>query len=347
VRRRGKWVKNAVVMKCFSATFVVLAAATRLATAEIPDTYLPALTNSTSATNPPGAVATRPPVAASKNDAAESGASTAKPSSSKTAKTARPATVTAQALMQMQGSLDQLTKSNHDLLDLLKQQQQVLQDIQYDRRLQSHQIENLEERLEEALTEKQQLEAKVDSLESQAAVRPAAGTTAVAPAPTPAPNTPPAPAPSPNSPANPPPSAPVVSNVPAPDNNPPPQDTTPPPPASYLPPEGADNPPGQGQPMWHRIVALKGTDNQQTDVFTVHGKLWRVLWHNQDKAGKLYANTSALFINAFPRDDTIPSKVCSKLGTGGDSAQMQGPGNYYLKIEASGGSWELAVEDFY
>ena len=29
-------------------------------------------------------------------------------------------------------------------------------------------------------------------------------------------------------------------------------------------------------------------------------------------------NTSALFINAFPRDDTIPQKVCAKLGSGGD-----------------------------
>jgi hypothetical protein len=71
-----------------------------------------------------------------------------------------------------------------------------------------------------------------------------------------------------------------------------------------------------------------------------------VLWHNQDKPGKEYLNTSALFINAFPKDDTIPQKVCSKLGSGGDSTELDGPGNYYLKIEASGGSWELAVEDF-
>jgi len=71
-----------------------------------------------------------------------------------------------------------------------------------------------------------------------------------------------------------------------------------------------------------------------------------VLWHNQDKPGKAYLNTSALFINAFPKDDTIPQKVCSKLGSGGDSAELDGPGNYYLKVEASGGSWELAVEDF-
>jgi hypothetical protein len=53
-----------------------------------------------------------------------------------------------------------------------------------------------------------------------------------------------------------------------------------------------------------------------------------------------------LFINAFPKDDTIPQKVCSKVGSGGASAELAGPGNYYLKIEASGGSWELAVEDF-
>jgi hypothetical protein len=71
-----------------------------------------------------------------------------------------------------------------------------------------------------------------------------------------------------------------------------------------------------------------------------------VFWHNQDKPGKASQNTSALFINAFPKDDTIPQKVCSKVGSGGDSTELQGPGNYYLRIEASGGTWELAVEDF-
>ncbi|HEY0257820.1 MAG TPA: hypothetical protein VGC39_10285, partial [Candidatus Methylacidiphilales bacterium] len=85
---------------------------------------------------------------------------------------------------------------------------------------------------------------------------------------------------------------------------------------------------------------------RQTDLFPVQVKTWRVVWHNQDKPGKPYANTSALFINAFPKDDTIPQKVCAKLGTGGDATELQGPGNYYLKVEASGGAWELAVEDF-
>jgi hypothetical protein len=97
--------------------------------------------------------------------------------------------------------------------------------------------------------------------------------------------------------------------------------------------------------VWHRLFTIKGDDNRQTDVFLVRGRTWRVLWHNQDKPGKLYENTSALFINAFPRDDTIPQKVCSKLGSGGDKTMLPGPGNFYLKIEASGGGWEIAVED--
>jgi hypothetical protein len=242
----------------------------------------------------------------------------------------------------MQASLDELTKSNHDLLDLLKQQQAVLEDMQYDRRLQSRQIDNLEARLEEALTEKQQLQDKIDRLELQASQHTTLATTGVAPLP--APNPPPS---TPSTPPGGPTSVPIATSINTPDANAPPANAAPPPPASYLPPEGADNPPGQGEASWHRLFTIKGDDNRQTDVFTVHGKTWRVLWHNQDKPGKLYANTSALFINAFPRDDTIPQKVCSKLGTGGDSAQFQGPGNYYLKIEASGGSWELAVEDFH
>jgi hypothetical protein len=324
------------MMKRLLATFVALAAGARLVPAEIPDTQQPPWTNSAAA-HPPSVVTTPP---------------APKPASTRPAKSSH-ASASAQTLAQMQSSLDELTKSNHDLLDLLKQQQSVLEDIQYDRRLQSRQIDNLESRLEEALTEKQQLQDKVDRLELQASQHTAVPTTVAAqpykepdvqttpqsgtvrgkgflppdPATSPAPNNPPA--------------TPTIETVRAPDA------TVPTPPSTYLPPEGADNPPGQGAASWHRLFTLKGGDNQQSDVFTVHGKLWRVLWHNQDKPGKLFANTSALFINAFPRDDTIPQKICSKLGTGGDSVEMQGPGNYYLKVEASGGSWELAVEDFH
>ena len=226
---------------------------------------------------------------------------------------------------QMQATIEQLTQSNRDLLDLLKQQQAVLEDIQFDRRQQSRHIQSVEERLEQALLENAQLQGKVAKLESDAAVRP---TLPVQPAPeggaVPADtNTPPA-----NS-ALPPP---VV-------------ETPPPPPASYLPPPESEGP--AGTKSWHRLLTLKGEDGQQSDMFHIQGRTWRVLWHNQDKPGKAYANTSGLFINAFPKDDTIPQKVCAKLGTGGDSADLDGPGNYYLKVDASGGSWELAVEDLY
>ena len=98
---------------------------------------------------------------------------------------------------------------------------------------------------------------------------------------------------------------------------------------------------------WHRLFTLSGERQPKTPICsTFRASTWRVLWHNQDKEGKAYKNTSALFLNAFPKDDTIPQKVCSKVGSGGDSAELLGPGNYYLKIDASGGDWELAVEDF-
>jgi hypothetical protein len=97
---------------------------------------------------------------------------------------------------------------------------------------------------------------------------------------------------------------------------------------------------------WHRIASLSGDESKNSTTFHVSGKQWRVLWHNQDPPGNTYKNTSALFINAFPTNDTIPKRVCSQLGTGGDSTELRGSGDYYLKIEASGGHWELAVEDF-
>ena|ERR1700734_1316801 len=224
--------------------------------------------------------------------------------------------------VELQKAVDQLTQSNRDLLDLLKKQQTVLEDMQFDRRLQSRQIESLEERLEDALYQNSQLQNKIATLEANAAMRApvAPGTTSDTPSATPAStNTPPA------QPA----SEPVAET---------------PPPSTYLPPPDSEGMPGTKS--WHRLFTLKGDDTRQTDLFQIQGRTWRVLWHNQDKPGKVYVNTSALFINAFPRDDTIPQKVCSKLGSGGDSTELDGPGNYYLKIEASGGSWELAVEDF-
>jgi hypothetical protein len=222
---------------------------------------------------------------------------------------------------ELQKAVDQLTQSNRDLLDLLKQQQAVLEDMQFDRRLQSRQIQSLEERLEDSLYQNTQLQNQIAKLESEASVHPP-DTAATAP----------------------PVSTGSTNSSPTQIEPPPVADTPPPPPSTYLPPPDTVTP--AGTPSWHRLLTLKGDSNQQSDLFRIQGGTWRVLWHNQDKPGKEYANTSALFISAFPRDDTIPQKVCAKLGTGGDSSELLGPGNYYLKIEASGGSWELAVEDF-
>jgi hypothetical protein len=96
---------------------------------------------------------------------------------------------------------------------------------------------------------------------------------------------------------------------------------------------------------WRRILQLKGTDGTKTQVFHIFGNRWRVQWHNQDPPGEKYINTSALFIHAFPRDDTVPQEVCAKCGTDGGLTDLKGPGNFYLVVEASGGLWECAVED--
>ncbi len=224
------------------------------------------------------------------------------------------ASKTTSTINALQASVDRLTLNNQALLDLLKKQQAVLEDIQFDRRLQSRQIQSVAQRLEESLAENGKLQTKIAALEATAAATPPPSAIAATPAGT----TPKA--------------APLVE--------PPPAE-----PSTYLPPEPAPMP--QGTPGWHRAFTLSGTESKTTDIFNVQGGTWRVVWHNLDKPGKAYVNTSALFINAFPRDDTIPQKVCSKLGPGGDSTILIGPGHYYLKIEASGGSWELAVEDFY
>src|SRR5271154_5371746 len=80
---------------------------------------------------------------------------------------------TAMTAAELQKAVDQLTQSNRDLLDLLKKQQAVLEDIQFDRRLQSRQIQSLEERLEDTLYQNTQLQNKVAKLEEDAALHPA------------------------------------------------------------------------------------------------------------------------------------------------------------------------------
>jgi regulator of replication initiation timing len=207
-------------------------------------------------------------------------------------------------------ALARLTEANQELLDLLKKQQAVLEDIQFDRRLQSRQISSLEDRLEESLQENAQLQAKIAKLEEQISLGPTPDTKVAQAAPP----------------------------------EPKPVDAPPPPPSTYLPAPDSEGAPGTKS--WHRLFTLSGTDAKKSDLFKIEGRQWRVLWHNLDQPGAVYQNTSALFISAFPKDDTIPQNVCSKLGTGGDSTELDGPGVFYLKIEASGGSWELAVEDF-
>jgi hypothetical protein len=211
--------------------------------------------------------------------------------------------------------IDRLTRSNADLFDILKKQQDVLSDIEYDRRLQDRQLMLLEARMVDTLHANTDLQKKIAALEAAPAAAPAVTPSVdVAATETHAP--------------------PVTVAAPAP----------PPPPVSVLPPEETAGAPGTM--WWHRLLALSGDDSKNSTTFHVSGRQWRVLWHNQDPPGETFKNTSALFINAFPTNDTIPKRVCSQLGTGGDSTELKGSGDYYLKIEASGGHWELAVEDF-
>jgi hypothetical protein len=212
--------------------------------------------------------------------------------------------------------IDQLTRSNHDLLDLLKQQQSVLEDIQYDRRLQNRQITLIEDRLEDTLQANAALQVKIAKLESQAADAAAK------------------------------PSASESSEPPSAGADASPVPTAPPPPApsTYLP--APELPGATGTMWWHRLQTISGSDSRSTNLFHIEGKQWRVIWHNEDRPGASYKNTSALFVNAFPKNDSIPKKICSQLGSGGGTTEVTGAGEYYLKIEASGGHWEAAVEDF-
>jgi hypothetical protein len=250
---------------------------------------------------------------------------------SSSAKPAPKLSRTAMTAAELQKTVDQLTQSNRDLLDLLKQQQEVLEDMQFEHRKDSRLIESLEEEMTETRLKNGQLENKISNLESEASVRPPV---ALQHPPLPEPpqemtisNEAPVPA------------NPGLTNTAANQTEPPPL-----PPDTYLPAPDTEGMPGTKS--WHRLFTLKGGDNKQSDPFHIEGRTWRVIWHNQDPPGKNLKGTSGLFIDAFPKDDSIPQHVCAKVGTGDEKSELIGPGDFYLKITASGGSWELAVEDF-
>ena len=198
--------------------------------------------------------------------------------------------------------MEHLTRSNQELLDLLKKQQAVLEDIQYDRRLQNRQITLLEQRLEDTLQLNASLQVKIcQARRPLVAMPPKArprGTGAATP------------------------ERPRAEQRRA--RHPTVIQQPPPPPASTLPPEQTDGEPGTL--WWHRLLSLSGNDSKNSDTFHITGKQWRVLWHNQDRPGDTYKNTSALFISAFPKNDTLPKKICSQLGGGNDVTELTGHG---------------------
>ena len=195
----------------------------------------------------------------------------------------------------MQAALDQLTQSNRDLLDLLKKQQAVLEDIQFDRRLQSRQIESLEERLEETLLQNAQLQNKVANLEADAAVRPsgpradasAAGDATLAT----------------NAAARLRPRRRAGRRIAA---------AT----ARHLPAAA-----GIGRSARHEIVApafhAEGRATASRPIFFIStGRTWRVLWHNQDKPGKDVRKHQRAFHQCLSqgRHDSAKSLRQARLG---------------------------------
>ena len=216
--------------------------------------------------------------------------------------------------------IDRLTRSNQDLLDLLKQQQAVLEDIQYDRRLQNRQITLIEQRLEDTLQLNAALQAKVAKLQAERAAaraQPKRGgdgrrsATAAAPASR-------------------------LRRLPYP----------PPPPASYLPP------PEHDRGARHDVVApaarrFRARIRNARRLFHIAGKQWRVLWHNQDRPGDCLQEYQRAFHQRLSRRMTaFPRRSARSWARAGDNTEITGSGDYYLKIEASGGHWEAAVEDF-
>ncbi len=202
--------------------------------------------------------------------------------------------------------LKRLQAINDQLLALTKQQEALLEQCQTSRKEQERFIAHLEERLVTTSMDKASLQKQVALLQDQLA-----SGTVVSPRTTQ--------------------SSSSSNQIPTP---------VPVRPTSELPPE-SDAP--SGTLAFRRVFILKGSDSQKTDIFHISGKTWRILYHNRDP--EKYPNTSALFVEAYPKGDDVPLKRASQAATGGGEEILDGPGDFYLKIDAAGGTWEVAVED--
>ncbi len=107
---------------------------------------------------------------------------------------------------------------------------------------------------------------------------------------------------------------------------------------------GSDGPPGTM--TWHRLVTFErhGGETNRSVPHPGQDMARRVAQPGQ--TGKSLREHQCTFHQRVSARRYHSAEGVREIGLGRRQNGTPRPGNYYLKIEASGGSWELAVEDF-
>lgn len=111
-------------------------------------------------------------------------------------------------------------------------------------------------------------------------------------------------------------------------------------PAASVPPLLGEVAPAAAGKTWSATTALKGSGSRESETFVV-GEHWRVDWIFSP------AQTGGILQVFIYRADgrQLMNLAANNAKGGADSSFWAGAGTYFLKINSSGGEWELAVQD--
>lgn len=96
-------------------------------------------------------------------------------------------------------------------------------------------------------------------------------------------------------------------------------------------------------PGWQQVASWQGNGVKSTETFHVNSKQWRVTWNYTGRKG---GDGGHLSVFAHNEDGSWSELAASQTGAGsGDSIMRSGPGDCYLEISSTSGSWQVVVEE--
>lgn len=106
-------------------------------------------------------------------------------------------------------------------------------------------------------------------------------------------------------------------------------------------PEPELEPEPEPEPTWQEVKTWSGNGIKSTETFSIASKEWRIGWNatNENVAGILQ-------IYVYKADGNLVTLASNQQGEGSDVSYVrEGPGEFYLEINAANLDWVVTVED--